>query len=499
MTRHRPHRRLRLRDREEDGRARARPRGARRGLASVVRADGPDRDRDRRLGHRGRCRRRRLPRRRRASELVVEGAERGGELLFVEGQGSLVHPPYSGVTLGLIHGSAPHLFVLCHVAGSTEIEGCPGHPIPPLAELVELHERIALPAPPGEGRRASRSTPPASTRPPPPSAIAALPPRPAFRPTTRSASAPRRLLDAILARLVAAAGRPLGRGRSTGVEARRRMRARGCWQRCSRSRSPARGRRAPRPTSARTTTPRSTRPTRARRSTRTWRASASAQIVLTVRWHAERPARRSRTSADLDRTIAAAARGRPPRRARHLPVPAARGRGGPRLAPSRSRAWVAARRDRVPGRQGSSSSERAEPAGLLAAAVRPGRRERLGAGVRPVPRGRVRRAEGRRPGDHRDRRRALPARERPSRRRGATSRPRPSASSPRSAPGTARAAGALPLMDGFSFHPYPNEATDPLEPRLSAGRTPGSSTSTGSSRRSGTRSTEPRSRRPSTG
>jgi uncharacterized NAD-dependent epimerase/dehydratase family protein len=81
-----------------------------------------------------------------AERLVVEGARRGGEILFVEGQGSLVHPMYSGVTLGLVHGAAPHLFVLCHSAGTTEIEGCPGHPIPPLRELVELHERIALPA-----------------------------------------------------------------------------------------------------------------------------------------------------------------------------------------------------------------------------------------------------------------------------------------------------------------------------------------------------------------
>ena len=80
-----------------------------------------------------------------AEQLVVEGVRRGGKLLFVEGQGSLVHPMYSGVTLGLIHGSAPHAFVLCHRAGSTEIEGCPGHAIPPLVELVDLHECIALP------------------------------------------------------------------------------------------------------------------------------------------------------------------------------------------------------------------------------------------------------------------------------------------------------------------------------------------------------------------
>ena len=80
-----------------------------------------------------------------AERLVVEGHRRGGELLWVEGQGSLTHPAYSGVTLGLIHGSAPHAYVLCHKAGATEVEGYPGHPLPSLAELVELHERLSLP------------------------------------------------------------------------------------------------------------------------------------------------------------------------------------------------------------------------------------------------------------------------------------------------------------------------------------------------------------------
>ena len=83
-----------------------------------------------------------------AERLVVEGHERGGELLWVEGQGSLVNPVYSGVTLGLFHGSVPHKLVLCHEVGRDEIEGCGGgpHPIPPLAELVDLHERSSLPA-----------------------------------------------------------------------------------------------------------------------------------------------------------------------------------------------------------------------------------------------------------------------------------------------------------------------------------------------------------------
>ena len=85
-----------------------------------------------------------------AERLVVEGRARGGELLWVEGQGSLLHPVYSGVALGLYHGSVPHLLVLCHEVGRTQIEGAGGgpHPIPPLRELVELHERLALPARP---------------------------------------------------------------------------------------------------------------------------------------------------------------------------------------------------------------------------------------------------------------------------------------------------------------------------------------------------------------
>jgi uncharacterized NAD-dependent epimerase/dehydratase family protein len=84
-----------------------------------------------------------------AERLLVEGYERGGtELLVVEGQGSLVHPAYSGVTMGLVHGSAPHAFVLCHLVGATEVEGFPGHPLPSLPDLIELHERAALPARP---------------------------------------------------------------------------------------------------------------------------------------------------------------------------------------------------------------------------------------------------------------------------------------------------------------------------------------------------------------
>ncbi len=85
-----------------------------------------------------------------AERLVVEGAERGGELLWVEGQGSLVHPAYSGVTMGLMHGAAPHVYVLVHKARATHTEGYPDHPLPPLPELVELHERASLPLRPAK-------------------------------------------------------------------------------------------------------------------------------------------------------------------------------------------------------------------------------------------------------------------------------------------------------------------------------------------------------------
>jgi uncharacterized NAD-dependent epimerase/dehydratase family protein len=79
-----------------------------------------------------------------AERLVVEGGKRG-DLLWVEGQGAILHPIYSGVTVGLIHGSAPHLYVLCHEVGRTVTEGDPtGSPIAGLPELVDLHERMSL-------------------------------------------------------------------------------------------------------------------------------------------------------------------------------------------------------------------------------------------------------------------------------------------------------------------------------------------------------------------
>jgi len=87
-----------------------------------------------------------------AEQLVIEGHERGGELLWVEGQGAILHPLYSGVTVGLLHGSVPHLYVLCHESGriNMEVDDAKPYPIPPLRELIDLYEAIALPQRPAK-------------------------------------------------------------------------------------------------------------------------------------------------------------------------------------------------------------------------------------------------------------------------------------------------------------------------------------------------------------
>lgn len=56
---------------------------------------------------------------------------------LIEGQGSLFHPGYAGVSLGLLHGSQPDAFVVCHEAGRTEINGYPGYLIPSLQDCID--------------------------------------------------------------------------------------------------------------------------------------------------------------------------------------------------------------------------------------------------------------------------------------------------------------------------------------------------------------------------
>ena len=57
----------------------------------------------------------------------------------IEGQGSLFHPGYSGVALGLLHGSQPDAFVLCHDATRTHVSGWEHYALPAISDAIEQH------------------------------------------------------------------------------------------------------------------------------------------------------------------------------------------------------------------------------------------------------------------------------------------------------------------------------------------------------------------------
>lgn len=90
-----------------------------------------------------------------AAEVVtLEAAEEASDVVVVEGQGSLLHPGYSGVTLGLLHGTVPQAMVLCWMPSRPTIYGGSYDwvEIPSLDEVVALYEEAAgwtRPAEPG--------------------------------------------------------------------------------------------------------------------------------------------------------------------------------------------------------------------------------------------------------------------------------------------------------------------------------------------------------------
>jgi uncharacterized NAD-dependent epimerase/dehydratase family protein len=57
----------------------------------------------------------------------------------IEGQGSLFHPSYSGVTMGLIHGAQPDYFVMCHEPTREHVRGLPHYKLPTLEECIEAN------------------------------------------------------------------------------------------------------------------------------------------------------------------------------------------------------------------------------------------------------------------------------------------------------------------------------------------------------------------------
>ena len=79
-----------------------------------------------------------------AERLVLECAI-DSDLVLVEGQGSIIHPSYSGVTYGLLHGALPHAQVLCAQPSRTAINRCEWVKIPPLLDFIRLSEAVAAP------------------------------------------------------------------------------------------------------------------------------------------------------------------------------------------------------------------------------------------------------------------------------------------------------------------------------------------------------------------
>lgn len=61
----------------------------------------------------------------------------------IEGQGSLFHPSFAGVSAGLLHGAQPEAIVMCHDPVRTHMRGLPGQPLPGLSECIDLNLRMA--------------------------------------------------------------------------------------------------------------------------------------------------------------------------------------------------------------------------------------------------------------------------------------------------------------------------------------------------------------------
>lgn len=76
-----------------------------------------------------------------AEKLIL--ANQHHDMLFIEGQGSLAHPRYSAVTLGLLHGTRPQGLILCYEVGRTNVHGMEQVPLKSLAELRSIYEQMA--------------------------------------------------------------------------------------------------------------------------------------------------------------------------------------------------------------------------------------------------------------------------------------------------------------------------------------------------------------------
>lgn len=76
-----------------------------------------------------------------AAELLSPDAD-AAHWDVIEGQGSLSHPAYAGVSLALLHGSQPDVIVVCHEPGRERVLGYPTYPLPSIEETIELALRL---------------------------------------------------------------------------------------------------------------------------------------------------------------------------------------------------------------------------------------------------------------------------------------------------------------------------------------------------------------------
>src|SRR5436190_2531804 len=76
-----------------------------------------------------------------AEKLVLQNQHH--EILVIEGQGSITHPRYSAVTLGLLHGCMPHGLILCYEMGRSSVYGMDEVKLPNLQRFRELYETMA--------------------------------------------------------------------------------------------------------------------------------------------------------------------------------------------------------------------------------------------------------------------------------------------------------------------------------------------------------------------
>jgi uncharacterized NAD-dependent epimerase/dehydratase family protein len=70
-----------------------------------------------------------------AAEMLTPAAD-NNHIDIIEGQGSLFHPAYASVSLGLLHGSQPDMFVVCHEPGRTHVLGYPDFRLPTIEEVI---------------------------------------------------------------------------------------------------------------------------------------------------------------------------------------------------------------------------------------------------------------------------------------------------------------------------------------------------------------------------